>query len=304
MDESSPGFSISPEVAVGEECRRILLAETAGAIDALEGFGADPDHAVHETRRHGKRIRALLLLARPIAGGGGAIARANRLVRDAARRLAPARDSLVLAQTLSAILASKGAPRCGETGKTELRRLRRHHRRILDGPDLLARAETAAVEFREASGIFRRWDWARVKPSAVVAAVVANYRAGAELFETSRLTRDPHDCHDWRKRTKYFLFHCRLLSRVVPDPLAELADLAEALGSSLGEHHDIAVLEDALLDGNATDRIGHEVLALIGLCEHRRAELEKTFFASGELVYAEPPEKLSRRLGETFGKKI
>lgn len=290
-------FAFSAGAPVGEECRRVLLAEAEGARSGLARFEEDPDGTVHEARKHNKRMRSVLLMARPVLDSGD-IAKANRIVRDAARRFSPARDALVRQETLAKLVGRFGSGRLGRAGGKVRKRLRERHDRILRDVAFPERTEAASRDFAEAARIVENWDWSQVGMEEVLAAVVSNYRHAVAHFERSRESRDPDECHEWRKRAKYLSFHYRLLAFLDPAALGPRAELAEELASWLGEHHDLAVLEETLLDHEGLGLSSGAALALVRLCEERRAELEEAAFERGAIVHAERPEDLSERLGE------
>src|SRR5918995_6276046 len=83
--------------------RRIACGQLEMAIERLEGRTDEQlGTAVHETRKSLKRLRATVRLARDELGDE-VYRRENGAFRDAGRRLAGARDSQVLLETLDAL---------------------------------------------------------------------------------------------------------------------------------------------------------------------------------------------------------
>jgi CHAD domain-containing protein len=286
-------FAFSGIEPIGSECRRIFLAEADGALARLSDFEDDPDRVIHETRRHNKRLRGLLLLARPVLDSED-LAKANRLVRDAARRFSPARDALVRQETCETLLARFGRKRVGSSLPVVMEALRCRHDRILGDRDFPAEAKAAARDFAEAAKLVEAWDWSQVTYGIAFSGIVSNYRLGLRHFEISRATRDPHECHEWRKRAKYLSFHYQLLAFLDPGEFANRAALAEELASWLGAHHDLAVLEETLAQHEDLGISAKSALTLIRLCEQRRGELEKDAFERGSVVYLDRPETLRK----------
>ncbi len=287
-------FAFSGEAPIGSECRRVLLEEFAGAQSWLADFEGNPDRTIHETRKHNKRIRAIFLLTRPILDSED-ISRANRLVRDAARRFSAARDALVLQETCDLLLGRYGKKRVGPVLAVVRDLLQQRHDRLLDEGDLAAAAGAAARDFAEASRLVEAWNWDQVSLEVVFSAAVSNYRLGLRHYESSRSSRDPNECHEWRKRAKYLGFHYQLLSFVDPVTLGPRAALAAELASWLGEHHDIAVLEELLADYGDLGISAKSAQTLVRLCEERHLELERDAFERGAVVYLDRPETLHDR---------
>lgn len=290
-------FAFSGDAAIGSECRRILLGEAEGAVARLANFDDGPDLAIHETRKHNKRMRGIFLLARPVLSSDD-ISQANRLVRDAAKRFSNARDAFVLQTTCDKLAARLDQ----DSDKTVLAkvqsRLATRHQRLLKEPALLDDVTVATRDFHDAAHLIERWDWDQVTLDIVFSAVVSNYRLGLEDYEKARFSRDPDECHEWRKRAKFLSCHLTLLNFLDPATMTEWAVGAEELGSWLGEHHDLAVLEQTLGKGGNLRIKQEDTRFLVKLAEERRRELESAAFERGRIVYRDTPEDLHRKFAE------
>jgi CHAD domain-containing protein len=303
MDSGGMGFVFSRDVPVGEECRRVLLEEAAGAVAQLSRFQEDPDLSIHETRKHNKRLRATLLLTRPVLDSGE-VGAANRLIRDAARLFSEARDALVLQQTRD-LLVERFALSLEHAGMTKVQEeLKRRHDAILSDESFGDCVEGASRDFSEAGELLKRWDWSQMTDEIVFSAMMANYRAGIADLETAQETRDPEDCHDWRKRAKSLSYQLTLLTELDPEWLTGYALATGELGSFLGEHHDIAVFQEVIGDGTAFQLTPAETEEIVGLAEARRRELEDLAFARGREVYLATPDEMHRRFSDLVATKV
>lgn len=286
-------FAFSGGVAVGNECRRVLMEEVEGAVSQLARFDEDPDVAIHETRKHNKRMRGVLLLARPVLDSGD-LAPANRLIRDAARLFSDARDALVLQETSDKLSGHFGKE--SEKAFATVRAvLESRHAALLEGESLPLKIAGAITDFRDAGAIIERWNWDQVTYDEVFSAIVSNYRAGAKDYEKARVSRDPEECHDWRKRAKYLSYHLTLLSPLDQATIGAWAVATSELASCLGEHHDLAVFESAIGDGSDHGISEKAARSLIKLSARRRAELEDRAFEEGKVIYRDSAEELHRR---------
>ena len=119
-----------------------------GAVSQLAHFNDDPDVAIHETRKHNKRLRSVLLLARPVLDSGD-LSQANRLVRDAARLFSDARDALVLQETCGK-LSARFPTKFEKAFATVHRVLVARHAAMLRDEELPSKISRASGDFCEA----------------------------------------------------------------------------------------------------------------------------------------------------------
>jgi CHAD domain-containing protein len=295
-------FAFSDGVPVGSECRRVLMEEVEGAISQLAHFNDGPDVAIHETRKHNKRLRSVLLLARPVLDSGD-LSQANRLIRDAARLFSEARDALVLQETCEK-LAAHFPNKSEKAFLTVLKALAARHADLLRDEELPCKITRAFGDFREAGEVIGRWNWDQVTYEEVFSAVVSNYRLGYKDFEKARASRDPEECHDWRKRAKYLSYHLTLLTPLDPAEIGEWAVATGELASSLGEHHDLAVFQTAIGDGSEYGISEKAARSIMKLSAKRCAELEDLAFEEGKVIYRDTAEEMHLRFAKMVGAAV
>src|SRR5262245_62014464 len=138
-------FELKPDESVARGARRILRHQVESALELITD-PADADEAVHDARKHFKKVRAVLRLMR------GALRpkdyrRENLCFRDAARPLTEMRDAVVLVESLDKL--AHDFP--GEIPGPELDRVRRqltahaeaeHQRVLIDGEAFAHVAQT------------------------------------------------------------------------------------------------------------------------------------------------------------------
>ena len=108
---SARSFRFDPAEPVPDEVRRVARGRIDHALDELRGDSdSTREEAVHEARKDMKKLRALLRLVRDELGDD-VYRRENVSFRDAGRRLAGARDSQVLLETLAAVSDRERAAR-------------------------------------------------------------------------------------------------------------------------------------------------------------------------------------------------
>lgn len=279
---------------VSEAVARIAAEQLRNAEHALtEGIGHDPVEAVHTARKAIKKERALLRLVR------ASISRSERRsenasLREVSRGLSKTRDAEALVKTLDDLherYTGQVPVAAFDAFRAELERERVAARAAL-GERGLAPAvarELAAIRDRIGDCQLSGEDW-----DAIGNGLTRSYRRGRRAFRRAAAEPDAANLHQWRKRAKDLWYHLRLIAPVCGHSVAGQSKDAHALADLLGDDHDLAVLRVSLVAH------GGEVLAdtdaLLGLIDHRRAQLQAEAMLAGERVYAERPKSFARRI--------
>ena len=325
-------FAQLPGEPLGEGLRRMALGQLDLAIELLSSGGGDgkgggngkrgggekgagdgkrggdrkggkstPDeHAIHETRKALKRLRALLRLLRGELGERR-FAREYGILSDAARRLAGARDAEVMVGTLDALLERQPGKLARRRAMTELRELLVAERAAA-ARRVLGEDATRAEVLCELAGLrerARRWSLPERPGIAVVESdLLWMYRQGRRRYRRAKHRVDPttpgatRALHAWRKRVKDLRYAAEMLG------LRPLARRADALGELLGEEHDLALLTALLpAPGRAPfkgKRNKQARKALVRQIARRRRRLRKRALREGERLYRRRPKRFAR----------
>jgi CHAD domain-containing protein len=298
-------FTQLPGEALGEALRRMTLGQLDLAIELLhdEGTGGRGDgralnkEAVHETRKALKRLRALVGLLREELGEQQ-FRREHEILRDAARRLAGARDAEVMVDTLDALLQRHPRKLARQRSLIELRE-RLVAERVVAAQRTLGDQATRAEVLRELRGLRERarcWGLPdRPGISMVEHDLWRIYRQGRERKRLlARGKGGARELHEWRKRVKDLRYAAEILG------LRPLARRAEKLGDLLGEEHDLVVFAAQLPPPGQAPFKGKRGRrarkALLGKIAQRRRRLRKRALHEGERLYRHKPKKLIRRV--------
>jgi CHAD domain-containing protein len=334
-------FALLAGERVGDGLRRMALGQLDLAIEQLEKVAgaakgrASAKHAVHETRKALKRLRALLRLLKDDLGEQD-YRRESAVLRDAGRRLARARDAEVMLDTLDDLLGRA-------SGKLARRRgVKRLRARLVAERDAAAEAMLADHAMRA-----RVLGDLRMMRGRVAAWRLADH-GGIELVEPGlqRLYRQgrrrrervaggsgerTRAMHLWRKRVKDLRYAAEMLDRVdeqragggkrkgkqragggkrkgkrarksgAAARLHGVAARADELGEVLGEEHDLAVLaarvqaEARAARGSARPGTRTRKLLLKAIAQRRR-RLRRRALRDGRRLYGRSPKKFVRRV--------
>lgn len=218
MTAAAPRFRLDSRRAPARAVRQAALDQLDYALASLRRGDA---RGIHEARKAGKRLRALLRLMRPALGRG--YRAQNRRVRDAGRALAALREADALratARSLGLGLAAGPAPQRGAQA------------RAIRQAALLLRAQARAV---------RAWPVASLSRADLRDALVEGYRRARRAGRDARRRPDAPRLHEWRKQVKHHRYHSEAAAPLWPRLRLRTAAL-ERLAETLGRHHDVEVL--------------------------------------------------------------
>jgi CHAD domain-containing protein len=243
-----------------------------------------------------KRIRGALRLVRPRLAGDHTYRYENRWFRDAARRLSDARDAAVLLDTQDELI--QGFAEVLDTHAFIPVRsvFARQRRRIGDGEELCGQLAQLRARMVIATERIEQWRLTADGFEAVRPGLERTYRRARNRFREAYAKGTVEAFHVWRKRVKYHWYHCRLLESLQPELIGARRDMADRLAAMLGDEHDLAVFQEALVDRAAPLENDRAVDALHALASHRREELRRLARPLGESLLADEPAALCRQM--------
>lgn len=286
-------FRISVGVGFGEDVRRIAREQIDAAIGESNGSAAGPSaERVHSVRKRCKKLRALLRLVRPCLGD--VYASENAYFRDAARVLAPLRDSQAVLAAFDTVVGHFQ----GEVSPGTFEPLRRQ----LVGPEghltnLEPQLAGVCDWMKEARRRVADWPLEGAEgPQAWRAGFERTYQRARRALAPAYEAPTPERFHEWRKSVKYHWYHTRLLSSLWNQTIAGRVAAASTLGELLGLHHDLAVLRATLVStgrsGSLAGGLGESFVALV---DRRLTDLEATARPHGLRLFAEKPSRIGSR---------
>ena len=233
------------------ELRRVAQEELSAAIEAAES-SEDLHESIHEVRKRGKKVRALLRLYRKATPD--LYAKENTELRDLARELSELRDAHALVELVEGpgeVLRARDPVMYASLRKGLVHRQDTLYRKR-DAKGMLARAAKGLREARERAdqwslsakgfdafegGLRKTYGRGRDRADEIVSAMSAKSdlsksRSGDEATPPEAL--DTHALHDLRKRVKYHRYHIDLLAEIWPVLFEShenaLHDMSDVLG--------------------------------------------------------------------------
>lgn len=270
---------------------RVVTGQIDNAVDRLRGAGDDDlGDAIHDARKAFKRGRAALRLGRK-AIGDTAYARENAALRDAGRRLAPARDAEVVVETLDGLteryreqlppgaFAGLRAALAADAASAQ--------ERVRRSPALVAGVIAELGAARERIGF---WDGAGDE-AALTTGFRRVYRRGRRAYRSAQEQPDAETLHELRKRAKDLWHAAQIMRPEAPKRMRKIGRRAHKLADALGDDHDLAVLRDAAAERPDTLGPG-EPLLLSAIVEERQDELRRDALHRGRRLFSRKPGRV------------
>lgn len=279
-------FELKRGRGIAAEIRRLLDRQLETAIAALSG----PSIEVHAARRRLKKARAMLLLARPSLKGD--YRAANRRLRTASHLLGVFADADT-AVTMLATVRGFDVRRLPPQWLSAIRqRLLENAAELKAASILRARARVVRLLNKER---------ARLHDTALSGCGVHSVAAALrKAHRASRVARDralvrvtTQSLHVWRRRTKMEWYLFQLIGSGVGGRLLDDERRLEMLDGCLGDLHDLAVLQQHLLQLSPLTR--RETADALRATRQRRRELIRRARLLAD-AQDEPPRELETRV--------
>jgi len=289
-------YRIKTHGRLAAELQRVAGEEIAAALAELQSLGHDDAaEAVHEARKHFKKLRALVqLLREPL--GARRVRAEEASYRDIGRKIQRLRDAQALAATLDALARRffvKRRPPIVLAARQVLAAEERRARRALEHKGAL---DAVLASLREARTRAAAWQLDGFRWKHLAAALRRSYRRAREAWRHAAAEPKPRRLHHWRRRTKELWYHVTLTHGAAPDFMEELAGELEVLGEFLGDDHDLLVLREVLSRHPRKVPAGRARDALFDIFALRREELLGAAFDLAGRIFAEPPADFLRAL--------
>jgi len=286
-------YRLDPAMPMSEALRSVALAELDVAHSALTS-ASDRHRGVHSARKCFKRLRSLLLLARP--GMPEPVFR-NLTVRVAniGKGLAAARDAQALLDAVDKLQQNTES----DAGDGPMRSIRGwlHKRRHVAEQSL---AQTTASEaLRKLLEIRPAFAGLAVYPddfTPLAKGLERCYRATRTHFKAAIRSDDAEELHEWRKGVQQHWRHMQLLTPCWPSELSARAEAARSLSQLLGDDHDIAMLMHLVMTPTMTFGSPEDTTAFLKRCRKRHKALRKDAKIKGERLFVEKPGPFASRI--------
>ena len=286
-------YRLKKKKKVTADVRRIVLEQVDKALARVNGKKTNIDDAIHDARVCFKKIRAVLRLMRDRSGD--TFRQENVFYRDLGRTLSTVRNNTAMLEAFGKLEERYG----DQLASGALTRQRRPFA-VSNAAQSREKGKALAAVGRSLRSARRRvvnWPLGHHGFGDLAPGLKRTYKQGWDAFAIACDRPTVENLHEWRKRVKDLWYQIRLLEKVWPAEMSQLAAEMKKLGDYLSDHHDLAMLRRAAADRakEAKDE-GPEIEAFLALVDQRRAELRLEAKLLGKRLYAEKPRAFVNRL--------
>jgi CHAD domain-containing protein len=259
-----------------------ILGDEARAAIKVAGNGSRRTEQVHEVRKHLKKMRTIVRLARE-ALGERSYDRASFFYRDLAHQLSDARDAQVLLD-----VCEKLEPRMGKHITESIKPALAEHcevtNALVEAKQVLPRMKE---ELAKAPCLTRRLAGASGGWSSIRSGLRWIHRRGRRAFASAYRSPTPERFHEWRKRVKDLHYAARMIEPLWPQSIDMLAAETHQLSDLLGDDHDLTLLERFLRESASSHGGRRQLKSVFGQIANQRDELRARARTLGERIYDE-----------------
>jgi CHAD domain-containing protein len=266
------------------EVHRVAREELEGTLKELLTVNDQArSTAVHEARKHLKKVRALIRLLRP-ATGEAFYKRENAAMRKAAQRMSSIRDSHVRVQTIEKLTVKSGKHRAPAALARIQAAMVARLRQVLEEGEKDDWSKQAAAEMEDALCRLDKWPLKRVRTKSVRSGLKVACKKARRALAVARRSATDASLHELRKTVKDLWYDLRLLGGDRSPPIETLTKRLRDLGQKLGDDHDLAMLLAARADNPLPEPADWETLEKANNLRRPRLQRAALRLASKALI--------------------
>ena len=275
-----------------------IAAEQIQRTQACLQPGNDVHAGVHEARKSLKRLRALLALYRE-GIDQDVYDNLDRCFRDLARALSGTREIQATLDSLSEL-----ERRFGRVGPNKVLSALRgqleeaRHRISSQGEAPEVQFELALADAAEQISAIRL---AGDDFGVIRHGIERTYRAARRWHKRAFEEGTGESFHEWRKTLQRHWRHMQLLTPAWPHELRARAQLLRTIAETVGQDHDLVVLDLHLARSGRSLGTASQVRSCRALCRQRQGELRASVYGDGRRLFAEGATAFSKRLERYWG---
>jgi len=283
-------YCLKTDEGIAAGIRRVTREQLQGGLcEISQATPGSEAKAVHATRKHITKARALLRLVREKIGQK-IFKEENRFLREVGRMFASSRDARVRQEVLEKLREQTGEksaafPKTAAALEAQV---------ASSTANFEPQREEASASLQEILDRIEGWPLEDLEMADLCCALAEAYRRARKCFRCVSRIRSEENFHSLRKRVKDIWYQSRILGSLNLAVLCGLEESANTLGQQLGDLHDLTAFRRWL--EQETSLPEEEKAVLLGLICTGEAALEGIALDLSAHFFAEKPKALERRL--------
>jgi CHAD domain-containing protein len=276
---------------------RIVDKELRAAVDDLAAKNGEKETAVHSTRKHLKKTRAVLRLFEKDLGRD--YSKFDAPLKAAGHRLAALRDADAMVQTMKALRAHYPRLVTQSLFRSVDRALTARQRGAASSQQSAQLLADASRKLRKTSQVVPAEIRRTARPGAMRGGIERGYRRARR--EMARLSGEPEDArfHAWRRRVKDHWYHMRLFEGLNGRAHARVRKLKQ-LETWLGNDHNLVLLRGTILEAPSRFGTASAIASILGCIDKYQATLRRRALEHGRRLFADSPSDFRKQLERWF----
>lgn len=276
-------ITLRTDEPIDQEIKRVYLTCLQETIPIIRPPHQHLHEAIHNTRKSFKFMRALIRLIKyPL--GVEDYKQQNQFFRDLGRIVSDLRDVRVMIVLMQYVATESHSVRKKDI-EPGLFELQEHEQNLLDEAHEQKQFEEIANQLEENEKAFADRNLLADKVQQLLPGLIEIYKKGQEGFTKARAEGTKEHFHNWRKRVKYLLHAFQVLANYWPDELDIKGKSLHQLSDYLGDEHDLALLDDLLIDDEFSENFGN-IKAMKSYVDQKRSFLQRSALNLGEFIYS------------------
>ncbi len=264
-----------------------IVREIRSIQESLKDASQSNGSKVHELRKSIKRIRSLLRLLKS-ACKDHSFREMDNFLKITGQSLTELRESVVNEKTFAQLMLKKKeilSPATQQRIEEGLRNavIALYDRNQAEASNLVAHAglQLSLIEKRLLSVQTKLIGYERF-----IDAVYSAYTKAYNTYHAALHSDDIDLIHDWRKQAKYLLLQFKLSPMLASFEYDTLRNQLDELTDLLGKEHDLAVMEEFVLQHFELEKADRK--ALSKAVNKQRFKIQQQAFHLGEVVFGQP----------------
>lgn len=267
------------------ELRDLIVSQIDESLTLRNDTGVSDEVRVHELRKAVKRSRAILRLLKP-ALDESSFYNLDEILGKSARLLTDQREATVNLRTFINISNTTAQPISEDLKNSILEGLSRKINQSynLSPNNFSSQLYTSLLSLKRVKDKIENITLHPIEDKNLSTLIQKTYQKATKLYNDARFSLDTEIIHKWRRFIKHLLFQLKLSPLHITKNTSNMISMLDDLSDTLGNEHDLAIMEDYLLHNFDFSKDDQQQIHLIVAKE--RSRLQNKAFKLGAKLFS------------------